>query len=130
MKRLISAILAISITASIAKPVKANPAAAIPLTLCSTGVGCVLVGTAIIGGVVVYIWRKQQGKKTYAIQSTEDGQVLAHWDVEKENRHTVWGDATLCHKMGKKNGWKLKRIEGGNGEYTCIFHGKQTSFGG
>jgi hypothetical protein len=75
MKRLISALLVVSISANISKPVKANPAVLAPGAFCAgtAGVGCVLMGTAIIGGIVVYIWKTNNGK---LFRANISGQVL------------------------------------------------------
>jgi hypothetical protein len=135
MKRLISALLVVSISASIAKPVKANPAVLAPVAFCAgtAGVGCILVGVATVGGIAYYFWRKQEGKKTYFIQSTGDGTAIAHWDTEKENRHWIFtGGEKQCRKMAKNQGRKYKIfIPSGadDGSGICVMHGEQTNYG-
>jgi hypothetical protein len=56
-----------------------------------------------------------------------------HLNDDTENRHWVFsGGAKQCEIMRKRNGFgKLIRFEPGikPGEGTCIFAGKQTSFG-
>ncbi|WP_062288944.1 hypothetical protein [Nostoc piscinale] len=136
MKRFTSLVLvgAISISCLSPRPSQANPAVLAPAAFCAgtAGVGCVLIGVATVGGIGYYFWSHRKGKKTYAIQSTQDGQVFATWDTEKENRHTVYGDESTCQKMGKNRGFGrlIKVIPESRGQVTCVFQGKQTNFGG
>lgn len=48
------------------RPAEANPAIALPAA-CATGVGCVLLGTVIIGGAVYYIWQNRSTGRRYQI---------------------------------------------------------------
>lgn len=50
--------------------------------------------------------------------------------MTEENIHSAT-DKEQCKEMGKRNGWKLKRIRKTKDpilEVDCIFYGKQTSF--
>lgn len=127
-------------------PVNANPAVLAPAAFCAgtAGVGCVLVGVAIVGGSAYYIWRSRDGKhyaadangqinneerlvgtakplQSRAISGIEAAKLGdAHW------ANTV----TDCYKIAKKIGKKLKRQHPAvGGGYWCIFPGEQTSFG-
>ena len=67
MKRIVSLGMAIALLISSApKPVKANPVLLLAPELCATGVGCVLVGTVVIGGVLYYVYKTHQGKRVYS----------------------------------------------------------------
>lgn len=58
------------------KQAEANPAAIAPAAFCAgtAGVGCVIIGTAVVGGVVYYIWqRSSDGKK---VRADVNGQVF------------------------------------------------------
>lgn len=48
----------------------------------------------------------------------------------EENVHSAT-DKEQCREMGKRNGWKLKRIDLTRDpvlKVDCVFYGKQTSF--
>lgn len=48
----------------------------------------------------------------------------------QENRHSSTTKRG-CQEMGKRNGWKLKRVERKQKpilKYDCVFEGEQTSF--
>ncbi|WP_062288805.1 hypothetical protein [Nostoc piscinale] len=136
MRKFTSLVLvsAISISCLSPRPSQANPAVLAPAAFCAgtAGVGCVLIGVATVGGIGYYFWSHRKGKKTYVIQSTQDGQVFATWDTEKENRHTVYGNSDTCRKMGASRGFGryIGLIDHGDGTVTCRFSGKQTTFGG
>lgn len=62
-------------------PVKARsqPALLAP-ALCSTGVGCILVGVATIGGIAYWVWQNQKtGERFY--QHTEEPEEHEQWGV-------------------------------------------------
>lgn len=50
------------------KPSQANPAILAPVAFCAgtAGVGCVLIGVAVVGGISYYIWQHSDGKKVAA----------------------------------------------------------------
>jgi hypothetical protein len=62
-----------------AKKAEANPAVIAAPALCSTGVGCIFVGIAVIGGISYYVWQNQ---------STG----VRHYDkIEDPEEHDQWG---------------------------------------
>ncbi|MGG6265026.1 hypothetical protein ACQ4M3_03030 [Leptolyngbya sp. AN03gr2] len=73
------------------KKADANPAVAAPL-LCSTGVGCIFVGVATIGGIVYYVWQNQ-------------ATGVRHYDnLEDPEDHDEWGIFSAksewhCHRL-------------------------------
>jgi hypothetical protein len=130
---------------------RANPAALAPVAFCAgtAGVGCVLVGIAIVGSTAYYIWKSKDGKyhaadkrgrvnnserivgstKPNLLQSRAisgiDAAMLgdAHWAAK----------ATDCYKIGKRIGKYPKTIHDATGTskgFWCIFPGEQTNFGG
>ncbi|AFY51290.1 hypothetical protein Nos7524_5600 (plasmid) [Nostoc sp. PCC 7524] len=134
-------------TALPVRPVNANPAVLAPAAFCAgtAGVGCVLVGVAIVGGTVYYIWQSTRNGKYYAADA--NGQInnserLVGTAKPLQSRAisgieaAKLGDAhwantiTDCYKIGKKIGKKLKRSHlAVGGGYWCIFPGEQTIFG-
>lgn len=51
-------------------------------------------------------------------------------DFQKENIHSAT-DPAQCREMGKRNGWRLKRVEPTKDpilKVDCVFYGEQTSF--
>ncbi len=51
-------------SSSFSRPVHANPAILAPAAFCAgtAGIGCVLIGVAVVGGTVYYVWRASNGK--------------------------------------------------------------------
>lgn len=67
---------------------KANPAILAPAAICvgSAGIGCVLIGVAVIGGISYYIWQRKDGKRVLA---NARGQVLrSEYLEDPEEQHT------------------------------------------
>lgn len=105
------------------QPVKGHPAVLAAPAICAgtAGVGCVLVFTAAVGGVVYQVWQLNSGRYVTAISGIEAVELgNAHW-VDK---------ASSCKNMAKRNNWKLLQIIHANGGgFWCIFEGQQTDFG-
>jgi hypothetical protein len=81
--------------------------------------GSLLIPAGVGAGVGIY-------------QQVNTPNAHIRWDDTRENRHTIFGDRKSCAAMGRRNGFGrlLDVINHGNGKVTCIFSGKQTSFGG
>lgn len=64
-KKLTSIVLSVVLLAITVKPVKANPAVIAPISICAgtAGIGCILIGTAVVGGVVYYVWQMSDGSR-------------------------------------------------------------------
>jgi hypothetical protein len=111
LKSLVASCLIISIIPW--QPAKAHPAAIAAPAICASGVGCVLVLTAVVGGIAQYVWHIS------GIDAAKQGN--AHWGSER----------SACQSMARRNHWKLVRVIPANGGgYWCIFSGEQTDFGG
>ncbi|MBD2682878.1 hypothetical protein H6H03_36055 [Nostoc paludosum FACHB-159] len=138
--------LVLSGTALYTRPVNANPAVLAPAAFCAgtAGVGCVLVGVAIIGGTVYYIWQSTDGKhyaadangqinnseKLVGTQKPLQSRAISGIEAAKLG-DAHWANSVAdCYKIAKRIGKTLKRhhIAVGGG-YWCIFPGEQTSFG-
>jgi hypothetical protein len=61
-----SVLLASSLFMSAIPKAQATPAVLAPVALCSTGVGCILVGTMAVGAVTYYVWEYGGGKRVVA----------------------------------------------------------------
>jgi len=127
-------------------PVNANPAVLAPAAFCAgtAGVGCVLVGVAIIGGTVYYIWQSTDGKHYAADANGEinNSEKLVGTAKPLQSRtisgieaaklgDAHWANSVAdCYKIAKRIGKTLKRSHlAVGGGYWCIFPGEQTSFG-
>ena len=106
------------------KLARSHPAALAVPAICvgSAGVGCVVVFSAVVGGVLYQVWRTNTGQHLAAINALD---VLklgnTHWVNQRSD----------CHEMSKKYGWRIIQIlPSEHGGFWCIFDGKQTSFGG
>lgn len=127
MKCITSSVLTIALTVSLIKPAKATPAVLAPIALCSTGIGCVLVGTAIVGSIVVYVWKRSDGKK---IQSDAKGNVLRMMEDPNDFESEVLigtltatnqtSAARQCKAIAFKRGMKYLRVEPRGGKFVCI----------
>lgn len=107
MRRFVSVAVAVAIASSlIPKPVKANPAV-LPAALCSTGVGCVFVGVAIIGGVAVYIWRRNDGKRIHASKNGAILRIIDNPDEDGEPGVYSARNSKHCAKIagGRRYEW-------------------------
>lgn len=104
------------------KPTKAIPTALTIPALCAgtVGIGCVLVFTAVVGGVVHQIWQIQNGSHVVAILGVDAIKLgNAHWGANPED----------CKNMEKRNNLRLlKVIPSATGGFWCIFEGEQTDF--
>ena len=95
LKRFTSAIIAASICFAPMAGIQranSNPAIIAPLAFCAgtAGVGCVLVGTAIVGGTLYYVWQNSEGKRVHA-NAYGDFSVEQEEDVYKDPRERVIG---------------------------------------
>ena len=113
-------------TLSLLKPklARSNPAALAAPAICvgSAGLGCVLIVSAVVGGVLYQIWQTTNGNFVTAISALDAVKMgNAHWVTDRSN----------CQAMSKRNNWKIVQIiPSEHGGFWCIFEGKQTSFGG
>jgi len=73
---------------------KSQPVLLAP-ALCSTGIGCVLVGVAVVGGVAYYVWQSQ-------------GDGARYYDkIEEPEEHDQWGI------FYAKSEWHCRRLAAG-----------------
>ncbi|MCF4967163.1 hypothetical protein [Nostoc sp. CMAA1605] len=139
--------LVLSTTALPPRLVSANPAVLAPAALCAgtAGVGCVLIGVAIVGGTVYYIWRSTRNGKYYAanangqinnserlVGTAKPLQSRAISGIEAAKLGDAhWANSVAdCYKIAKRIGKTLKRSHlAAGGGYWCIFPGETTSFG-
>jgi hypothetical protein len=139
--------LVLSGTALSTRPANANPAVLAPAAFCAgtAGVGCVLIGVAIIGGTVYYVWRSTRDGKHYAadangqinnserlIGTAKPLQSRAISGIEAAKLGDAhWANSVAdCYKIGKRIGKQPKRHQlAVGGGYWCIFPGEQTIFG-
>ncbi|MEA5504947.1 hypothetical protein VB735_17910 [Halotia wernerae UHCC 0503] len=128
-------------------PVNADPAILAPVAFCAgtAGIGCVLVGVAVVGGTAYYIWRASNGKHYVAdasgnISNSErlvgtkkpfplQSRAISGIDAAKLG-DAHWADKiTDCYRIGKRINKKLKRSAPAiGGGFWCIFPGQQTDF--
>lgn len=73
LRRIVAASLAASFCVSVnPKPSQANPVILAPAAICAgtAGIGCILIGTALIGGGIYYIWQRSDGKGRVAADAS------------------------------------------------------------
>ncbi|MGV0024499.1 hypothetical protein [Phormidesmis priestleyi] len=126
MKRIrrITAIALVGFLAfSAAKPVKSNPALVAPAA-CATGVGCILVGVAVVGGVVYYVWQNRNERRHYLpIEDPEkEAQEMGGpHDVEPVIAGKASDAKRKCQQLAR--GRKLKEVRWFQGNrWDCVFY--------
>ncbi|MBD1995213.1 hypothetical protein H6G00_01035 [Leptolyngbya sp. FACHB-541] len=126
IKRISSVALIATLTFS-AMPAKANPALVAAPAICATGIGCILIGTAIIGGVAYYVWQNSQTGEQYHMPIEDPEETAQEWDEpiiardpEEANRE--------CQARARQYGVELSRVQpprqvrrGQNQQYRCWF---------
>ena len=75
MRRVFAVGVAIAFSITSIPRTRANPALLAPAAFCAgtAGVGCVLLGTILIGGTVYYVWQLSNGHK---VRADAHGRVL------------------------------------------------------
>ena len=99
-KKRIAIVMAVSICTATLPPTRARsqPALLAP-AFCATGIGCVLIGIATIGGVAYWVW-----------QSRDTG--ARHYDkIEEPEEHDQWG------VFYAKSKWHCDRLAAGRVHY-------------
>jgi len=125
VKRFVAIVIASSIL-STSIPTRANPAILAPAAFCAgtAGVGCVLVGVAVVGGAAYYVWQNQQQQRHYS--PIEDPEEEARYlggphDTEPviaKNRKDAFRE---CLKLAQGRRLKeVRRFQGNN--WDCIFY--------
>jgi hypothetical protein len=127
IKQITAIALSGSLILSTARPAKSQAQVLAPLA-CATGVGCVLIGAATVGGIVYYIWQNQQtGKKHYNTIDDPEAEQVPEYDEpviaaspEEANR--------ICQQKARANGVEVSRVQmpsrirpGNNQIYRCWF---------
>jgi len=107
ISRIVAAGLAVSL--NMPRKVEAVPIVIAPLVCAKV---CVLVGTAVVGGVTAYVWQHTQTKKKYL--STIKGELIVNYNNIKSVRAKNMGEAIercLKLKPANKRLVKVSRIE-------------------
>jgi hypothetical protein len=106
------------------KPAKSNPAVLAAPAICSTGVGCVLIGVAVLGGGAYYVWQSHKGDRVY--HHVTDPEEEAKWlGGPHETEPVIAGkreDAEKkCLKLAKGRRFKEVRWSHKN-IWDCVFY--------
>jgi hypothetical protein len=132
ISRITSIVLASSVFLSTIPKAQANPAVLAPVALCSTGVGCILVGAMAVGAITYYVWEYGGGKKVVADAA---GRIFRYLDDPETDDVGVWEDpldtanyptaSKICNDTAKRLGAQLVEIKRHpvTGKLSCIFRG-------
>lgn len=133
LKRITSLLLASTIIVSTTPKANANPAVLAPAAFCAgtAGVGCILIGTAVIGGALYYVWRLQDGRR---ITTDSYGQVMRYLDDPESDDVGTWEDPLdtrnaqkaeqICRVRARNLGASFKLIrDPGTRKMICVFSG-------
>jgi hypothetical protein len=126
-----SVLLASSLFMSAIPKAQATPAVLAPVALCSTGVGCILVGTMAVGAITYYVWEYGGGKR---VASDISGRVLKYLDDPEDDDVGVWEDPLdtrdarkadqICKARSKRLGASYEVIrDPATGKMICRFTG-------
>ncbi|NJN58864.1 MAG: hypothetical protein HC879_15885 [Leptolyngbyaceae cyanobacterium SL_5_9] len=81
-----------------ATPVRANPALVAAPAICATGVGCILVGTAIVGGIAYYVWQNSQTGVEYHVPIEDPEEEMERMgNNATQGRIVVARSASVAH---------------------------------
>lgn len=127
-------IATISATGLKTEQAKANPALVAAPAVCGTGVGCVLVGTAVVGMGIVYIWKNLKTGERYETRpltpTPMPSRIFQSQDYNVPGRRESHFATTSagCNAMLKRfqnegRRLTLRRIMPVKGGVLCIFEG-------
>jgi hypothetical protein len=123
---------AISLTSAIALPQFMPPPAQAQVevlapAICSTGVGCVLLGTVVIGGIAYYVWQNSQTGEEYQMPIEDPEEEVTEWDEPIVAQTPEEADRT-CRAKAAEYGVELVRVQqpsrvrrGQDQQYRCWF---------
>ena len=125
LRKIIASGMAITFLFTTAKPAQSNPAI-LPAAsgLCGTGIGCVFVGTVIIGGVLYYVYT-HQGKKVYSHQMIDDPENPEEEWFDTSNLRGEVQAEKKCKEIASRHGAIFVRKERNKvtGIFECFFKG-------
>ena len=94
--------------------------------LCSTGVGCILVGVATVGGIAYWVWQSRDtGKQHYLKIEDPEEEAAAMGNNAQEGRTIIARNASHAHSRCSK--WAAGRRVAtprnlGNGRWKCRYY--------
>lgn len=140
MRIILSSTLALSLALHIPLKARAIPAAVVAPAVCvgTAGIGCILVGSAVVGGIVYYAWQNTQTKKR--IITKKNGQIVKILDdPEEENSDERQGDSGVwdepiyspteeiaraeCKNLARLYNVKLVDVKFDGKTFRCYFRG-------
>ncbi len=121
MRRLILVSLSTLFFAGSIPKAKANPVA-IPIgsSICSTGVGCIVLGIVVIGGIAYYHIQKPDGSRS-RVRVDAKNNATRKWEPGSVVRA---GSVDSCRRIAKKYGkrlisWRQVKDSTGGVWYDC-----------
>ncbi|NJN59706.1 MAG: hypothetical protein HC879_20590 [Leptolyngbyaceae cyanobacterium SL_5_9] len=109
-----------------ATPARANPALVAAPAICATGVGCILIGTAIVGGIAYYVWQNSRTGEQYHVPIEDPEEESDSMGRNAQQGRVVRaGSASEAHTIC--SGWADGRRVGtptnlGNGRWRCNYY--------
>ncbi|MBD2055298.1 hypothetical protein H6F88_04540 [Oculatella sp. FACHB-28] len=119
--------LAAAFAVPVTMPARANPASPTPPAICGTGVGCLQIGVAGIGGITYYVWEDNQTGGRYYSPIEEPGEVVSEWGepiIAASPEEADWECTARAQQYGVSRArvQQPSRIRSGqNQQYRCWF---------
>ncbi|BAY55288.1 hypothetical protein NIES2135_21110 [Leptolyngbya boryana NIES-2135] len=123
--------IAIALTLSLSavtfqpREARSNPALVAPAA-CATGVGCVLVGVAVVGGLAYYVWQGNNPKSQRHYDRIEDPEEEARYlggphETEPVIAGTIKDARRKCEQLAR--GRRIKEVRWFQGNrWDCVFY--------
>lgn len=135
-RKIISVALTGLILVTAACPAQSNPAMVAAPALCSTGVGCVFVGVAVIGGISYYVWENTKTGERYNTafsQGVDPGNVPGQRETHGVTQRSACRDMERKFKREGRNIQLVNVVRSKNTNATlkfiCIFGGPDAEVG-
>lgn len=122
----ISTVLAVTTIGLHPPEANSNPAALVAPAACATGVGCILIGVAVVGGAAYYVWQSNQKTPRRIYMPIEDPEEESRYlGGPHETEPVIAGTAAdarkRCLKLAK--GRRLKEVRWSQKNvWDCVFY--------
>lgn len=124
LRRTTAIAAAVALTFSTAKPARSQAQLLLPAA-CATGVGCVLVGTVVVAGIVYYVWQNNQTGQQYRMPIEDPEAEMERMGGQTQSETVTAGTRSraleLCRSLAA--GRTLQEVRHfRDNQWECIFY--------